>query len=85
MKVDSPCRDDERGYDTWFESFVIEIFVITFLNAQNSMIKVTVQKPQNTDGDIYLCVAESIKGAIMLNPIEKLKVAILHLNRAWNH
>ncbi len=22
---------------------------------------------------------------IMLNPIEKFKVAILHLNRAWNH
>ncbi len=21
----------------------------------------------------------------MLNPIEKFKVAILHLNRAWNH
>ena len=54
---------------------------------------------------LYLCVAQSIKGDIMLrrfhtvffgtlrlffmekclNPIEKFKVAILHLNRDWNH
>ncbi len=38
-----------------------------------------------TDAQVYLCVAQSIQGDIMLNPIEKFKVAILHLNRAWNH
>ncbi len=38
-----------------------------------------------TDGEIYLCVTQSIYGAIMLNPIEKFKVAILHLNRDWSH
>ena len=38
-----------------------------------------------TDGEIYLCVTQSIYGATMLNPIEKVKVAILHLNRGWNH
>ncbi len=40
---------------------------------------------QISDGEIYLCVTQSILGAIMLNPIEKFKVAILHLNRDWNH
>ncbi len=38
-----------------------------------------------TDAQIYLCVTQSILRDIMLNPIEKFKVAILHLNRAWNH
>ena len=40
---------------------------------------------QITDKEIYLCVTQSVQGAIMLNPIEKFKVAILHLNRDWNH
>ncbi len=40
-----------------------------------------------TDSQIYLiCVTQSIQGAIMLNPIEKFKVAIiLHMKRDWNH
>ncbi len=38
-----------------------------------------------TDGEIYLCVTQSIYGDVMLNRIEKFKVAILHLNRDWNH
>ncbi len=41
-----------------------------------------------TDAEIYLCVTQSIYGDIetlMLNSIEKFKVTILHLNRAWNH
>ena len=38
-----------------------------------------------SDGEIYLWVTQSIYGDVMLNPIEKFKVAILHLNRDWNH
>ena len=38
-----------------------------------------------TYAQIYLCVTQSIQGDVMLNPIEKLKLAILHLNGAWNH
>ena len=34
--------------------------------------------------DLSMCNI-SIYGAIMLNPIEKFKSSILHLNRDWNH
>ncbi len=38
-----------------------------------------------SDGEVYLCVAQSIKGDVMLNPIEKFKRSILHLNRSLHH
>ena len=34
-----------------------------------------------TDGEIFLCVTQSIYGTEMVNPIEQFKVAILHLNK----
>ena len=39
----------------------------------------------NTDWEIYLLVTQSIQGAMILNPIEKFKFAILHQNRDCNH
>ena len=37
--------------------------------------------------NIYLCVTQSIEGDIMLNPTEKFKVTILHMNKVklWFH
>ncbi len=53
----------------------------TWISLHNKMIT----SNNVSDGEIYLCVAQSIQGDTMLNPIEKFKVAILHLNRDWNH
>ncbi len=52
---------------------------------QNFPLRLTQPKSQISDALIYLCVTQSISGDVMLNPNEKFKVAILHLNRAWNH
>ena len=57
-----------------------------FFNLSTNSILTNVRAKLATRSGPNILYNTSLKNpSIMLNPIEKFKVAILHLNRDWNH
>ncbi len=55
--------------------------ILPYVNKKCSSLPVLAAKSEGSE----FGVPPSVKGATILDPIEKFKVTILHLKRDWNH